>query len=798
MSAHPRRFSPCNLLLFATLAWVATACSGNLETESENQTPGPTEVNHTTPDVFVGDDTTHVDAVDPLPNDPVPGDDDCVSMERFFMREVWPKVASPNCAACHNNQGLAASSALILHNEQGYADFLERNIESMASFARQRLSDHDNQPRLLLKPTNAVPHDGGTVLAIDSEGYRILEEFVHRVDNPTTCADPPLQDFFEGVVMLEGYPLLRKTTLSLAGRLPTPEEILRIDTEGETVFEDIVDLILAEEAFIERLKESFNDVFLTDYFFRNSPDGLLYGPHYPDRRWWEALTELTDAERNALRNNARYGLARESLELIAHIVRNDLPFTQLLTGDYVMVNPYSARSYGVFEQVAFDDPEDRHEFKPARLPAIPGTGMQGDHYPHAGILTSYMYLNRYPSTNTNRNRHRAAMFLEQFLATNILEAAPQAIDPTEADHYFNPVMDSADCTVCHAVIDPIAGAFQNHNNTGQYRPLNNGWYRDVSSPGFQNILLPPGEMWEGLRWLGELAVQDRRFDIAMVGHVFQLVTGQRPLDFPRDASDPSYYEQLRAYEVQRAFLRDLASDFADADHNLKFAVRALVLSPYFTAHNIAPELLDQTRQNELAALGTARLLHPEALQRKINAVFGDIWRSGNNNMMAANRYLYLYGGIDSDQVTQRLTEPNGVMGGIARFMANDLACTHTARDLNREQADRLLFPTITVDDVPGIDDETDQRIIATIRHLHERILGERYDADHIEIQETFSLFSKLVTDGQRGLEAEDPEYFTRLPTACRGGDLRDDPLYTIQSWTGVITYLLSSFEFLYE
>jgi hypothetical protein len=175
-------------------------------------------------------------------------------MERFFMREVWPKIASPNCAACHNPQGLAASSALVLHNEQGYADFLERNIESMATFARQRLSDHDNQPRLLLKPTNVVPHGGGTVIAIDSEGYRILEQFVQRVDNPTTCADPPPQDFFEGVVMLEGYPLLRKTTLSLAGRLPTRGELQRLDDDGDAAFDEILELILTEESFFDRIK----------------------------------------------------------------------------------------------------------------------------------------------------------------------------------------------------------------------------------------------------------------------------------------------------------------------------------------------------------------------------------------------------------------------------------------------------------------------------------------------------------------------------------------------------------------
>jgi hypothetical protein len=765
-------------------------CNGNLETDAENQQAGPDTgpglEYDAAPDGGASDDV----------DDPV--DEDCVSMERFFMREVWPKVASPNCAACHNPQGMAYNSGLILHNEQGYSDFLERNIEAMASFARQRVSDHDNKARLLLKPTNTIPHDGGRVLAADSEAYRILEEFVARIDEPKTCVDPPLSDFFEGVVMLEGYDLLRKSTLSLAGRLPTADEIERFDRDGQAAFAPFVDDLLREPGFFERLKEGFNDIFLTDYYLIHSPDQRLYDQHYPDRRWWEALTELTDGERNNLRNHARYGLAREPLELIAHIVRNEQPFTELLTADYIMVNPYSARSYGVFDRVEFDDPEDREEFRPVRLPAIAGTGMREDHYPHAGILSSYMYLNRYPSTNTNRNRHRAAMFLDQFLATNILESAPQAIDPTEADHFFNPVMDSSDCTVCHAVIDPIAGAFQNYNNAGQYRPPNTGWFRDMSSPGFNNTLLPPDRMWEGLRWLGHLASNDRRFEIAIVGHVFQLVTGQRPLELPRDVLDPSYYEQLRAYEVQRAFLRDVARDFAQGGFNLKTPIAAIVLSPYFRAANVAPEAIDATRERELASLGTARLLHPEGLQRKIQAIFGDTWRQGTTDMLSRGRYLYLYGGIDSDLVTVRLGEPNGVIAGIARLMANDLACQHTARDLQRPAAERLLFPTVELADVPGTDAEMNGRILETIVHLHERVLGERLPADHIEIQATFELFSDLVADGQRGLEAGDPQYFVRLRTACRGTELRDDPHYTIQAWMGVMTYLLSTYEFLYE
>ena len=39
----------------------------------------------------------------------------------------------------------------------------------------------------------------------------------------------------------------------------------------------------------------------------------------------------------------REAMRREPLELVAHIVRNDRPFTEIVTADYIMVSPYFAR-----------------------------------------------------------------------------------------------------------------------------------------------------------------------------------------------------------------------------------------------------------------------------------------------------------------------------------------------------------------------------------------------------------------------------------------------------------------------
>ena len=57
----------------------------------------------------------------------------------------------------------------------------------------------------------------------------------------------------------------------------------------------------------------------------------------------------------------------------------------------------------------------------------------------------------------------------------------------------------------------------------------------------------------------------------------------------------------------------------------------------------------------------------------------------------------LYGGIDSQEVTERATDPSGAMGAIQRILSNDVACKHVARDFARPPAERRLFPGIEPD-----------------------------------------------------------------------------------------------------
>src|SRR5690606_27174543 len=135
------------------------------------------------------------------------------------------------------------------------------------------------------------------------------------------------------------------------------------------------------------------------YYVNDLAIGLLDVEDYPSRNWFESYPE---DEMRDLRSQTSRAIAREALELVAYIVRNDFAYTEILTADYTMVNYYSAQAYGV----PFDGAAEYSNFVPAQVPGIP----------HAGVLTTPVWLNRFSTTDTNRNRHRSRMMYEFFLA----------------------------------------------------------------------------------------------------------------------------------------------------------------------------------------------------------------------------------------------------------------------------------------------------------------------------------------------------------------------------------------------
>ncbi len=750
----------------------------------------------------------------------------CLAVDSFFADEVWAKVGERTCLKCHNAKGDAAESEFLLRDTAGDRANREAALRhNREAFQRFAAAQEDGESVLLAKITGGLDHGGEEVLKEDSTGYRILKRLVRRTgglpDDGPPIAEYDASPLFDGIEMMAPRRLLRRVTLSLVGRLPTKEEQAAVEKDGLPAMDAVLDGVMKEDAFYERLREAFNDILLTEGYDGSGEDALSYTHFHKSRHWYQQRDPNKDRKPEDRLNYStpemkayyklvqqyREAMRREPLELIAYIVRNDRPFTEIVTADYIMVSPYTARGYGIFDELRdqFKDTEDAFEFIPARLPALTddssGKVVQESEtgfYPHAGVLSTFQYLKRYPTTETNRNRLRVRMYFEHFLGVDILQLAPRVSDAAAvAAKYEIPTMQAPDCVVCHKVIDPIAGLFQDYyalDGNGIFGPRKEGWYKDMFAPGLEGEGLPTDQKWRSLPWLGEWTAKDPRFAVAMVSHVWYILTGRKPLLPPEDIDDPMFAAQRRAYRAQRDEIERIAGRLAESNFNLKVVFKEWAKSPFYRADSLATAVNDPRRLAELDDIGVARLLTPEQLERKLSAIFGAKWGRLTDQ---ESKLGILYGGIDSKEITQRIGEPSGAMGAIQRILANDIACKYVAADFSLPAAGRRLFPGIEPDVVPGASAEADDQIRTTIVHLHELLLGRFDQPDDPEVQRTFDLFAGIVNDAKsrKGIEPTE-SYFCQT---ARDVSPRDpDPDYTIRAWRGVVTYLLRQHEFLYE
>lgn len=802
-----RRWSWLTVCAVASLGAVAACGNGGVEDEKTTDSKGG---KGDKTDNGKGNDTSNADNTDsddPAANegdggsglipDEVVQEDGCYSNREFLAIEAWKGVIESKCLACHGPGGLAETqSAKFTIKPAAYPGFLDANLLELERLAK---TSFDGQSVLLRKPLGELQHGGGVVVGADSAEYELLRELVERVSQGDSCTDATEVAHFDDVELLPPRQTWRKITLNLAGRLPQGAENDQIDAEGEAALPRLLAGLMTEQAFYDRLIEMFNDQWLTDAYLRNS-NNVLNRDDFP------AMTTYYEAMEEPQRQAAIRSIAREPLQLIAYIVRNDRPFTEIVTADYTVLNSYTAPIYNNSE-VGFTGSEyDETAYKPGKIYVNTADGLVP--LPHAGILTSPIFLNRYPTSRTNLNRHRASIVLRELLATDILKVADRPIDPTLAVNLANPTREEPSCKMCHVTLDPIAGAFQkfDDNDFERYRP-NRVWPTEMFLPGFGDEQMQVTDYPNALQWLGQRIAADERFPLAVVRNMYERIIGQEPIDFPVNPKGGAYV----AWAAQDQTIRAIAKDFVDSNFNLKTVISGIVTSPYFRAiqsNATAPERLAQ-----LAELGTGRLLTPQQLDRKIKATLGYDWRDGNNSMLGSSLNI-LYGGIDSQSVTQRLQTPNGLMSSVIWRMANEVSCAVVPMDFAKPAEDRSLFNKVTTATLPEnalgeVDEAGKAAIIDNIRSLYSRLFGEAPAEDSAELKRAYDLFVSTWKVGRNALAFEQGD--RNLPSECRyrrapgtSEDLPEDQrlerddTYAIRSWMAVTTYLLSDYRFLYD
>ena len=681
---------------------------------------------------------------------------------------------------------------------QAFPGFLDLNLANITEVAK---TQYDGQSILLLKPTGKIDHGGGAVIAEGSPEYNNLTEMVRRVASPVSCDGQVLDPLAGKVEVLDPTQTLRKASLQLAGRLPTDAEAASVAAGGEDALGVALDSMMTERAFFERLKELYNDTLLTG---RYSGQGLnlLNSADYPNVFWYRnGKTDdnmLTTTERYD-REWSDYGIASEALELVAYVAKQNKPFSEILTANYTVVNPWSAKTYGLNPaQLGFTNLADYYEFREAKV----SVGQSA--LPHAGILTTPVFLNRYPTTTTNINRARARFTFKFFLATDLLAVAERPIDPSSVTS-LTPTRDDPYCTSCHKILDPVASTYQKWDAAGRFVPMATGWPSFMPQPGFGNAIIDNiGQYPAALQWLSQRIVGDPRFAVSALNIIYRGIMGQDPLSYPI-AGDPEFASKQKAWQEQDKVFQKVLKSFSDGNQNVKLIFKGLIMSNLYRATSVRG--LDPA-QAEM--LGTGRFLTPELLARKIGATLGIRWLRYDRRDILPTDYNLLYGGIDFDNVIRRLTSPNGIMISVGQRMANEMSCQAVSWDYTKPAVERLLFKHVKLTEAPEDDNgfpvpDAINNIRRNIQHLHQRLLGETLDVNDPEIERTYQLFVKTW----RELHAAGN---TSLPYDCQGRwdrdtgaalaaaqiTVTDDRYFTVRSWMAVLSYLMLDYKFLEE
>ena len=343
----------------------------------------------------------------------------------------------------------------------------------------------------ILNKVQGVNHGGGRQATAGTDDYASLERFLGLLGDAVAPVGITPETLFEGVTMESPRQTLRRAAIVFAGRVPTPAEYAAIegisdeeDATEEALRAAIRGLMTGPE-FHEFLVRASNDRLFTDRDYRILDDDGDGFDAFPRKIY--SLNQLRGSIEAAepYVRQAQYGFRRAPLELIAYVVENDLPYTEILTANYIMANPMAAEAYGA--STTFENPENAHEFQPSKIATYyrPCEGRETERrefgefvidpgpcptdYPHAGILNTKVFLQRYPTTATNRNRARSRWTYYHFLGLDIEKSASRTTDPIALADTNNPTMNNPACTVCHTVLDPIAGAYQNYGDDGMYR-----------------------------------------------------------------------------------------------------------------------------------------------------------------------------------------------------------------------------------------------------------------------------------------------------------------------------------------
>ncbi len=487
------------------------------------------------------------------------------------------------------------------------------------------------------------------------------------------CADPApsARDLPPAEVpQASAVQVLQRASLDLRGVRPSVAEIEAVEADA-TALEAQIDTFLDDPRFAGRVMDLWSEVYLT-----RTETWSISGDAYG-----QDPVEFSQA------------VGEEPLRVLAHIAENDLPYTELVTGDWTMANAPLAAAW----------PLD-----------YAGAGWQVAHYtdgrPAAGVLATNGMWWRYTSTDSNANRKRANAISRIFLCNDYLSR------PIDFDRNVNLLDESAvqealttnpSCIACHASLDPIASY------------LFGFWWYDYANPLEARQYFPEREQrWKTYTgaepaWYGEPG-----YDLADLGQ--QIAADHR---FPECATQQAYALLLRRDVTlgDAAPLVEHRNAFLRGGLTLRALVRSVVADPRYRAGD-----------TDAPGYVPLKMATPDLLASQVEDLTGYRWTYAGYDMLQSDTVgvRTLAGGADGYDVTSTATSPNATLVLVQERLAEAAAAYAV------HEAPERLF-TVDFTETPDTDRAA---LVAQVQSLHLRFFGNRVAADGPEVEAALALW----------------------------------------------------------
>jgi len=475
-----------------------------------------------------------------------------------------------------------------------------------------------------------------------------------------------------------------------------------------TVLDSLIEGFLSDELFGAQLRSHYANIYLTklDYYYVGADD---YG--------------LEDEPGFAA------SVGEETLRILSHIAEEDLPYTEIVTGDWTMANSLLGAAWPV------SYPEDGNGWLPVSYT---------DDRPTAGILSTNSLWWRYMSNQSNANRNRANAVSRILLCNNYLSKPiefDRSVNLLDDDAVRNALQTNPGCVACHHSLDPLASYlwgfyyfdYDSARDTTSYHPEREFMWEETSgvAPGYF------GQEGFVLSDLGNQIAADPGLVECAVEQAYEIFLGRKP-----DISDTA-----RLTTHREAFLQ--------SGLKLKSLYRSVLSDSSYRA--------DPNNEGSGAAI---KMVTTDQMASQIEDLTGFRFSYYGYDMMTTDSYglRTLAGGVDGNLVTSPAENPTATMLLVQERLAQAAAWYVTADDASSDSPQ--IFRLIDFHETPSV---SRSKMVEQIQNLHFRLFGKRIAEDGPEIEANLGLWEELFSlegsaiDAWAGLLSvlfRDPDFLT--------------------------------------